>query len=72
MARRTAPQPIAVVIGRETIPLTSRPAAILELLARYQSQITHPPHCKVIFDCSPTEVTIAVHPPHLGRVKVGK
>jgi hypothetical protein len=62
---------ISVRIGSEEIPLQSRSAAIVSLLARHQASINGPPTTKVIFDCSPGEVTISVQP-KLGRIKVGK
>jgi hypothetical protein len=62
---------ITIKIGCEEIPLQSRSAAIVTLLARHQSAVTSSPTTKIIFDCSPREVVISVQP-KLGRVKVGK
>lgn len=62
---------ISVKIGKEEIPLQSRCAAIVTLLAQHQSTVTSAPTIKVIFDCSPGAVEISVQP-KLGQVKVGK
>lgn len=62
---------ITVKVGGQEIPLQSRSAAIVTLLARHQASINSQPTIKVIFDCTQGDVEISVQP-KLGRVKVGK
>ena len=60
---------ISVKIGRQEIPLQSRSAAMVTLLAQHQAAINGPAHCKVLYSCSQSDVELSVTL-KLGRVKV--
>lgn len=62
---------ISVRIGKQEIPLQSRTAAIVGLVARHQAAINSASTVKVVLDCSPSDVRIS-YQPELGRVKVKK